>query len=329
MATRKKWLDAGLRTKVLVPVLAVMVLLLTATMLIVNSHFKRQAEENSRGQLNAARVRFQQNQLQHEVYLQRRFESLAREPLYRAAFLLLDSKTTYDQLNRMFDDEGLTNEHVAFIYFTPQKGNSPVADSPVVQRLIPAVSDSGLIAGCGVAVRGALQGRPQSDTIAVDNLLFNIVTIPVENHGEVIGALAFGEQIELKVAPEPGGGAGSRSYMAFIATGQVVASTLPAASLPEADLIETFQRLIRQDRQGPASLNQQIIHDEHYFCSAGNFPSLAGDATLGYLLFSSYEDQLDRARTNAKPAAVGQPHCHSHWFDGRLVFRAAGDGAIA
>ena len=139
MPTRRKWLDAGLRTKVLVPVLAVMVLLLTATMLIVNSHFKRQAEENSRSQLKAARIRFQQNQLQHETYLQRRFESLSREPVYRAAFLMLDSKTTFDQLNRMFDDEGLTNEHVAFIYFTPQAGNSPATDPPVIQRLIPAV----------------------------------------------------------------------------------------------------------------------------------------------------------------------------------------------
>jgi len=292
MGCWRKWPDAGLRTKVLVPVLAVMALLLAATMLMVNFHFQRQAEENSRGQLNAARVRFQQNQLQHETYLQRRFESLAREPLYRAAFLLLDAETTRDQLNRMFDDEGLTNEQVAFIYFTPQKENPPLTNPPVVQRLTPAVSASRLVAGCGVAVKGALQGKPQLDTIAVDNQLFNIVAIPVENHGEVIGALAFGEQIKLKAAQEFGDAAGAHGYVAFIADGRVVASTLPEAGVPAADLVETFQKLTRPDGRGPDGLNRQIIRGEHYFCSAGNFPSLAGDATLGYLLFSSYEDQL-------------------------------------
>src|SRR3974390_455338 len=124
MGVHRPILKSSLRTKVLVPVYGVMMMLLLATVVIVNSRFQRQTEANSRAQLETSKARIQQNQEQHRVYLQRRFESLAREPIYRAAFLKSDSNSTRVQLEKMFDSEELTNESVVFAFFTPQKNSS-------------------------------------------------------------------------------------------------------------------------------------------------------------------------------------------------------------
>src|ERR1039458_2484768 len=103
---------ASLRTKILVPVTAVMVLLLAVTVFIVNQRFKQQFEENSRRQLAAAKLRFQHEQINHLNQLSFRFQSLAREPKYFAAFRTLNPNTIQKQLGLMVENEGLTNEGV-------------------------------------------------------------------------------------------------------------------------------------------------------------------------------------------------------------------------
>src|SRR5215831_4809786 len=186
MAAHRPILKPSLRTKVLVPVYGVMMMMLLATVFIVSSRFQRQTEANSRAQLETAKARIRQNQEQHRVYLQRRFESLVREPVYRAAFLKLDPNTTRDQLERMFDSEELTNESVVFAFYTPQKSSTPANLPPIVQRLARPVSAAALAEACRLAVERSLQGEPAFDTIVVDNQLFHVVVIPVTNHGEVV-----------------------------------------------------------------------------------------------------------------------------------------------
>jgi signal transduction histidine kinase/ActR/RegA family two-component response regulator len=296
MASQKKMPGWSLRTKVLVPVFAVMILLLTVTMLIVNSRFKKQAETNSRQQLNAAKVRFQQSQVQHKIYLQRRFESLAKEPVYRAAFLMLHTETTRDQLSRMFDVEGLARENVAFIFFAPQKGVSADEAAALVQRQIITIAPEKLISSCKAAAQITLQGEAQFDTVAVEDQLFNVVSIPIYDNNshpdEVVGALVFGEQITWNVAQEFSVGAGAHSCTVLIAGEHVIASTLADTNTPPEELVGIFRRLIRQGAQNSAPLDDEIVNGEHYFCAAGNFVSLKDDTSLGYLLFSSYEEQL-------------------------------------
>src|ERR1039458_4251832 len=104
---------ASLRTKVLVPVTAVMVLLLAVTVFIVNQRFKQQFEESSRRQLDAAKLRFQHEQLNHLNQLNFRFQSLAREPKYFAAFRTLNPNTIQKQLAAMVENEDLAKEGVA------------------------------------------------------------------------------------------------------------------------------------------------------------------------------------------------------------------------
>ena len=296
MGLRKKFLNSSLRTRVLVPVFAVMVLLLTATMLIVNWRYKQQAEANSRQQLNAAKVRFQQSQAQHRIYLRRRFESLAKEPVYRAAFLKLDVNTTRDQISRMFEVEELAKENVAFVFFAPQSGTVADQVATLVQHQISPVNDKKLISASREVVNRTLRGEPQFDTIAVDGQLHNVVALPIfrdnEHPEEVVGALVFGEEITWNVAQEFSAGAGSHSCTVLVAGDNIVASTLGDTDVTPEELTELFRKLIHQGEKNTKPLEEQVIGNEHYFCTAGNFLSLNNDPSLGYLFFNSYEEQL-------------------------------------
>jgi two-component system, NtrC family, sensor kinase len=284
---------AGLRTKILVPVTAVMVLLLAATVLIVNQRLQQQVEENSRQQLDAAKLRFQLEQTNHLNQLKFRFQSLAREPIYVAAFRVRDDngrpnqKTIQTQLATMVEKEGLTNEGVAFIYFAPADFSPPV-----IQMLTNSLSDADVAAGCAASVKSALADAPLPDTVRIGTNLFNVISIPIFNvfGDQIIGALAFGEELGLSVAQDLCTGTGGSSCAAFFAGTNVITSTLPGANDP-AGLVARFRGL--DARAGiNAPLERAVIDGKHYFCSSGNFSSLNHDATLGYLLFTSYEDEL-------------------------------------
>ena len=86
-------------------------------------------------------------------------------------------------------------------------------------------------------------------------------------------------------------GTGGSSCSAFIAGTNVITSTLPGSNDP-AGLVARFRALNARADQTNAALARAIIDGKNYFCSSGKFSSLNNDATLGYLLFTSYEDEL-------------------------------------
>jgi signal transduction histidine kinase len=284
---------ASLRTKILVPVTAVMVLLLAVTVFIVNQRFKQQFEENSRRQLAAAKLRFQHEQINHLNQLNFRFQSLAREPKYFAAFRTLNPNTIQKQLGLMVENEGLTNEGVVFICFAPQNSGAVDAVSPVIQLLSQSLSAAAVMSGCEASVKSALTNAALPDTVHIGANLFNVVSIPLfsVDGDQIIGALAFGEEVGLPVAQDLCIGTGGSSCSAFIAGTNVIVSTLPGSNDP-AGLVARFRALNARADQTNASLARAIIDGKNYFCSSGKFSSLNNDATLGYLLFTSYEDEL-------------------------------------
>src|SRR5665213_1367105 len=279
---------ASLRTKILVPVTAVMILLLAVTVFIVNQRLKQQAEENSRQQLDAAKSRFQREQVNHLAQLKFRFQSLAREPLYFAALRTLDPVTIQNQLAAMVEKEGLTNEGVAFIYFAPADISAPVIQMQTNLLSIPA-----MIAGCAASVKSALANGPRPDTVRIGTNLFNVISIPIfsEFGDQIIGALAFGEEFGRSVAQDLCSGAGDSSCSAFFAGTNVITSTLPGTNDPAA-LVARFRGLNSRNTETNAPLERAIIDGTHYFCSSGKFSSLSNDTTLGYLLFTSYENEM-------------------------------------
>jgi signal transduction histidine kinase len=102
---------------------------------------------------------------------------------------------------------------------------------------------------------------------------------------DFLGALTFGKLIDSKGTQEFS--ISAHGQAAFIAGESVVASTFAGADHP-VDLVELFNRL--NGRNG--ALDRVEMGGHNYFCANGKFPSLKGDTSLGYLLFSSYDEQL-------------------------------------
>jgi signal transduction histidine kinase len=289
-------MNVSFRAKVLIPVITVMVLLLAVTLLVVNFRFKQQTEENARAELAAANQRFLHSQIVQQDKLRLWFRILADEPKYRSAFMNVpfDPATVRDSLGRMVEDEKLADESVGFVFFTRNEAGPADNSDPMIQQRDASVSPRAILAGCDLAVQLALQGDPQPDTIRIGDKLFNVISIPVyypKKRDGILGALTFGAEMDWQTAQEFSAGASGLTVL--IAGDHVVASTL-AGDEPTAHLANRFKKLVAQNNATNATLAIQpvIIGNDHFFCAGGNFPSLKGDRTLGYLLFSSYEKQL-------------------------------------
>ena len=294
MAPRGKFFRSSLRTKVLVPVITVMGLLLAMTVFIVNQHFQKQVWDNSRLNLAAAETRFQHEQIKHQSLLKERFKSLTREPHYVSAFRTLDPPTIREQLSQMWTNEMLAGDSIVFVYFAPLNDRATDNASPIIQPADQQINSLNITAGCYAAMQLARQGEPATDTARIGDKLCSIVAIPILNstRDQIIGTLAFGEEMGWNVAQELSIVAGGDSCTALLAGNRVIATTLPGTNLPDANIIALYRQLTSRTAETNAAAKSVVLKDKHYFNSSGNFPSLKGDSSLGYLLFTSYEDQL-------------------------------------
>jgi two-component system NtrC family sensor kinase len=294
-------MNVSFRAKVLIPVISVMVLLLAVTLLVVNFRFQQQTADNARTELAAASLRFRHSQSVHQGNLYLWFRILANEPKYRAALMNdpFDPATVQDSLARMADDENLSDHGVDFIFFTRSDPNPSAKPGSVIQQHDSSLSPQTIIAGSEPALQHALKGDSQPDTIRIGDKLYNVISIPVyypNKQNGILGALTFGERMDWRTAQEFSAGASGLTVL--IAGDHVVASTL-AGNEPTADLAERFKKLTAQNNASSTALAIQrvIVGNERFFCSSGTFPSLKSDTTLGYLLFSSYEKQLQALAT--------------------------------
>jgi signal transduction histidine kinase len=296
MTRLRKLHDVSIRAKVLTPVITVMILLLVTTMFVVSLRFRQQAFETAHRELEAASQRFQDEQVRHLKYLQKRFQGLANEPVYRAAFQSLDAPTIHDSLGRMFENEGLDDEDVAFVFFSAGQNQAAGNIDPVIQQEDSSLSSQAIVSESEPSVKQVLSGDPQTDTICIDDKLYNVVSVPVYNsdRDRIVGTLTFGEILGWKVARDFG--VGARGLTALIANDQVVASTLPGTE-STAELIELFGNLEARSGSTNSAIERIIIGREHFYCSSGKFSSRKGDASLGYLLFTSYQEQLEALQT--------------------------------
>jgi signal transduction histidine kinase len=291
MFNRKTTARFSFRAKVLVPVITVMVTLLATTVFVVSARFQNQMWDNAKRELAAAKQRFGNSQSRHKHYLQLRFRSLAGEPMYLHAFQTLDVKTIRKSIAAMVEDADLADENVDYVFFTMNTPKPPENSASMIEQRDPLISPQAIMAGSDPAMQQTLLGEPTTDTIRVGEKLYNVVSIPIlnENRDRIIGALTFGEEIGLKVAQEFSAGTSEHLLTALIAGDHVIASTLPANQLT-AHLADRFKELAGATNSAPA-IKKSIIGNEHYFYTSGKIASLKHDPTLGFLLFSSYEDQ--------------------------------------
>src|SRR5271170_1486084 len=77
--------NASFRTKVLVPMIVVMVLIVTISMWLANQQIKGQIQKNSNQQLKSAEAMLKITQQNREQELLRRYRDAKSEPRFKAA----------------------------------------------------------------------------------------------------------------------------------------------------------------------------------------------------------------------------------------------------
>lgn len=294
----KKTLHAGFRTKVLAPMISVLVVMLAVTVWYVDHCIKQQTEESAQSALNTYDKVFRNLEIKNQTGLRLRFQSLANESQYRAVFELQDFNTTMNSLRLMLEDEGLFNEDIGFVLFTPDGGPSQTNAKPMIQQRDASIPSEAFVSVCRPDIERlmATGGEPQedfTDTAQVANRLFNLISIPVLNREHLpIGVLTFGEEMGGKVVQEYG--TFINNPIVLIAGGRVVSSSL-ASSTNNSQFAELFHTLATATDAN--SVQRTVIGKDHFFCTSRSFNLLMPDSTVGYLLFSSYDPSANVLRT--------------------------------
>src|SRR5579862_2079652 len=118
MSSPRAMFNASFRTKVLVPVIACMVILMAVTVFVVNRHVTRQFQAEARETLATADAEFHNLLGNRSEDLLLRFRNLPNEPRYRAALQLGDAPTLHQPLADLLGEQGAD---IVFYATTPKK----------------------------------------------------------------------------------------------------------------------------------------------------------------------------------------------------------------
>ena len=232
--------NARFRTKVLVPMMLVMVLIVTISMWLANQQIKEQIQQSANQRLKSAEAMLKITQQNRENELLRRYSDAKNEPRFKAATRMFEPGQTElnpDQKSTflgILDD--LVKEDVAdVIVFTPSQG-APVSVARDPQINLQAFEDSS-----SASIQPAFAGESKIDTIENNNRLFDIVAIPISvgDTNAVVGVITFG--VENSMAQQFAR-LSQDNNLVLLADGHVVASTLR-----NDDLVKVVARSIHAD----------------------------------------------------------------------------------
>jgi two-component system, NtrC family, sensor kinase len=288
MEKLRRHFEYSFSTKVIVPVVATMILLLAVTVSIVNSRITRQFQAEATRNLAHAEESVRKSREIHTRSQLLRFRSVPDEPMYRALFA--EGGANHAPTIKVSLDEMRTNKEVDVVLFTSVDDLKTARASSVGDRTI---STRDFQAACTPVVVEAFQKGEGWDTVLVGNRLFDVVSVPVKGSSqELLGALTLGVEVghvnaeDMKKA--------TSCEIILLANGRVIAST---AGPPE--LHDEFARIFSsyfEPGADKAETHKLVLGGEHFFCSAGRFASLKSETSIGYLLLSSYEQPLRSLR---------------------------------
>jgi signal transduction histidine kinase len=288
-------IQANFRTKVLIPVITVMVLLVVITVVVVNHRIAGQFLMESRNNLTTAQKVFLNLQKIRQRDLISRFADLPKQPLYRALFLNAhdDPKT----LNGVFE---VLNERGVDVVCFSTNATSLFAGN----ARNPAVSVQAFQTVAAPAAARALQGQEYADTVFSEGRLYDVVSIPVSVDNQTIGALTIGSEVGNDDAKELS--ELTRAQIALLGGGHIVASTLGGDA--DRQIPDLFNSFNFNAADSMSDMKAMVIGGEHYFGIAGKFDSSSHGQPFGYVLLSSYEDSL-KALEATQRVLVGVSLC--------------------
>src|ERR1051325_11555905 len=282
---------ARFHTRVLVPVVIVMVLLVAATMYVVNGRLKRQLRNEAAQALQTAEAVFKKTEKDRAKTLEARLKNIPEAPQFRAVLQQEDANTIEALLDK--NRAAFPGRLVSYKTVDGKTLGISVRDSFLDVHEFERASEP--------AVRQALEGAPTVDTIRLNDRLFDVVALPVTlPSGQLLGVLTFCEKFgetEAHALSELSG-----CGVVLIANTNVVAS-----SLPKDDVLTQSVRLFNQTAGMTfrnsiiEAENPEIVAtEEHFLPRIGTFDSLSKDPKIGYVLLYSYAPAMRELRATQR-----------------------------
>ncbi len=266
------------QAKVLIPVVTVGVVFLGTILWLVSRHLTAQLEEDAKQLLTTSAAVFLDSYEIRTHNLLLRYQNVVNEPRFKAVAQLAEPKTMTMLLTELLVEMGPDTE---VLMYTPE-GNIFSAAAKREQSL--NLQEFRLRSS--VSIEDAMRNQIGADTIAIDQHLFNVISVPVIVNESPAGILTIGVRVGNQAAQEFK--LLTRSEIAFVVNNAVAVSTLQDSRF-YPQLIAKFQQL-----SGSKTTDVVTPSGERFLCMAGNFSH--SSSHVGYLILSSYEKALHKKK---------------------------------
>jgi two-component system, NtrC family, sensor kinase len=262
------------QAKVLIPVFTLSVLFLGIILWLVSRHLTAQLEEDAKQLLTTSEAVFRDSYEIRTRNLLLRYQNVVNEPRFKAVAQLGEPKTMTMLLSELLIEMGPDTE--VLIYTPAENIFSAAAERE------PNLNLQEFRLRSSVSIQNALQKQVGADTIAVEQHLFNVISVPVIVNESPAGILTIGVRVGNQAAQEFK--LLTRSEIAFVVNNAVAVSTFKDPKI-YPQLLTKFQKL-----SGSKTAEIVTPEGERFLCMAGRFSH--SSSNVSYLILSSYEKAL-------------------------------------
>ncbi len=267
------------RTKVIVPVVAVMILLLAASMWLVDRQITKQLQADAAELLLTADAMLKKWQETRANDFSLRYYNIVKESRIQAVAKTEDPAT----FRHLLDD--LIGENTADVMVMSSVGGNP---PPEAAARDPLLNLEEFKTRSAATVIQATKGQSTVNTIRCAGKLFDVVSIPIRVDNNVVGVMTFG--LENSIAGEFK--QLTRSDLVLVSDGQVINSTLAKSDADRRLTAKLAQLSASPASPGFNSTEEITLNEEHFLCRAGSLNAQDNAHPLNYLILSSYERPL-------------------------------------
>lgn len=275
------------QAKVLTMIAVAMITLMAGMIAVVTSEVSSHLERDVTQNLLTSEAVFRNIQRARVKNLLLRFGNVPNEPRFKATSQLGEPATMRFLLKELAKEY----QADAIIYTTLE--NTTLAS--VTGHPDANVTDFE-VAARNITER-ARAGTTVYSTDHIGNHIYDLIGAPVVISGQAVGVLVFAVECGDNLAKEFH--QLTQCDVIFLADRRITASTYPQRDLDEitiqkfADILTTAGTL---EQAVSDTVNKLTIDQNHIMCVAGRFKSAPQQNILGYLLVSSYEDDLAALR---------------------------------
>jgi len=287
MGKLKRAFLLSFRTKVIVPVVGVMVLLMATSMWLINERVTRQLQADAGEQLATAQAVLTHIQQMRMDNLLSSFRKADAEPLFKSIATLFDpnkpglsedsQETTRKCLNTL-----IGQNYSDVIMVVPLVGPHLTVSGDARIRI------DAFDSACARLAAVAFTNGATAGVVRNGDQLLDAVAVPIWLGDDVVATFVFGVSDTVtddvhKLA---------RCEVLLLADGEVVATTSREREL-EALLSDQINRVTTSGR---SKIEKLTLNDERFLCLGGDLDFPGDGSRLSYLILSSYEKPLQALR---------------------------------